>query len=85
MLSTPNGRRLERALGQLDFMVAIDFYLNETTRFADVILPPTAHLERSHYDLFFPMLAVHNTARWVPAGVRARARTSGTTGRSAPS
>ena len=67
VLSTPNGRRLERALGQLDFMVAIDFYLNETTRFADVILPPTAHLERSHYDLFFPMLAVHNTARWVPA------------------
>jgi anaerobic selenocysteine-containing dehydrogenase len=67
VLSTPNGRRLERALGQLDFMVAIDFYLNETTRFADVILPPTAHLERSHYDLFFPVLAVHNTARWVPA------------------
>ena len=67
VLSTPNGRRLEGALGQLDFMVAIDFYLNETTRFADVILPPTAHLERSHYDLFFPMLAVHNTARWVPA------------------
>jgi anaerobic selenocysteine-containing dehydrogenase len=67
VLSTPNGRRLEGALGQLDFMVAIDFYLNETTRFADVILPPTAHLERSHYDLFFPMLAVRNTARWVPA------------------
>jgi anaerobic selenocysteine-containing dehydrogenase len=66
VLSTPNGRRLERALGQLDFMVAIDLYLNETTRFADVILPPTAHLERSHYDLFFPMLAVRNTARWVP-------------------
>jgi anaerobic selenocysteine-containing dehydrogenase len=67
VLSTPNGRRLERALGQLDFMVSIDFYLNETTRFADVILPPTSHLERSHYDLFFPMLAVRNTARWVPA------------------
>ncbi len=66
VLSTPNGRRLERALEQLDFMVAIDFYVNETTRFADVILPPTAQLERSHYDLFFPMLAVRNTARWVP-------------------
>ena len=66
VLSTPNGRRLERALGQLEFMVAIDLYLNETTRFADVILPPTAQLERSHYDLFFPMLAVRNTARWVP-------------------
>jgi anaerobic selenocysteine-containing dehydrogenase len=66
VLSTPNGRRLERALAGLDFMVSIDFYLNETTRFADVILPPTAHLERSHYDLLFPLLSVRNTARFVP-------------------
>src|SRR5690606_2800314 len=37
VLSTPNGARLERALAQLDFMVSIDFYLNETTRLAHVI------------------------------------------------
>ena len=42
----PDGRRLERALDGLDFMVAVDIYLNETTRHADVILPPTAALER---------------------------------------
>ena len=66
VLSTPNGRRLEAALPKLEFMVAIDFYLNETTRFADVIMPPTAHLERSHYDLLFLMFAVHNSAKYCP-------------------
>ena len=64
VLSTPNGRRLEQALAQLDFMVSIDWYLNETTRFADVILPPTAHLERSHYDVLFLNFAVHNSAKY---------------------
>ena len=65
--STPGGHRLDEALGGLDFMVAIDIYVNETTRHADVILPPTGPLEREHYDLIFPHLAVRNTARWSPA------------------
>ncbi|HEU4947712.1 MAG TPA: molybdopterin-dependent oxidoreductase [Kribbella sp.] len=64
VLSTPNGRRLDEALRTLDFMVAVDFYVNETTRHADVILPPTPPLERDHYDLAFHQLAVRNTARW---------------------
>lgn len=67
VLSTPDGARLDRALGTLDFMVAIDPYVNETTRHADVILPPTPPLERDHYDLVFHQLAVRNTARWNPA------------------
>jgi anaerobic selenocysteine-containing dehydrogenase len=67
VLSTPDGRRLGEALDSLDFMVAIDFYLNETTRHADVILPPTTALERDHYDLVFHSLAVRNTARFSPA------------------
>ncbi|MBF0352285.1 MAG: molybdopterin-dependent oxidoreductase, partial [SAR324 cluster bacterium] len=45
VLSTPNGKRLDTALEQLDFMVSIDFYLNETTRHANIILPPTSPLE----------------------------------------
>ncbi|QSP95940.1 molybdopterin-dependent oxidoreductase [Marinobacter salinisoli] len=64
ILSSPNGRRLEEAFEQLDFMVSVDYYLNETTRHADVILPPTAALERSHYDLIFSMFAVRNTAKY---------------------
>ncbi|MEV0283854.1 molybdopterin-dependent oxidoreductase [Kribbella sp. NPDC050820] len=64
VLSTPNGRRLDEALESLDFMVAIDPYINETTRHADVILPPAPPLERDHYDVIFHQLAVRNTARW---------------------
>ncbi|KAA1170719.1 molybdopterin-dependent oxidoreductase [Marinobacter salinexigens] len=64
VLSSPNGRRLDEALEGLDFMVSVDYYLNETTRHADVILPPTAALERSHYDLIFSMFAVRNTAKY---------------------
>lgn len=64
VLSTPNGRQLERALAQLEFMVSIDFYINETTRHAHLILPPTCGVEHDHYDLVFHHLAVRNTARY---------------------
>jgi anaerobic selenocysteine-containing dehydrogenase len=67
VLSTPDGARLDRALAGLGFMAAVDIYVNETTRHADVILPPTTTLERDHYDLAFHLLAVRNTARFTPA------------------
>ena len=62
--STPGGHGLAHALDGLEFMAAIDFYINETTSHADVILPPTGPLEREHYDLIFHLLAVRNTARF---------------------
>jgi len=64
VLSTPNGARLDRALSSLEVMVSIDPYLNETTRHAQLILPPTSPLERSHYDVAFHTLAVRNTAKY---------------------
>ncbi|MDE2075989.1 MAG: molybdopterin-dependent oxidoreductase [Burkholderiales bacterium] len=64
VLSTPNGAQLDRALSQLDFVVSIDFYLNETSRHADVILPPTCFVEHDHYDLVFLHLAIRNVARY---------------------
>ena len=67
VLSTPNGKNLSRALDGLAFMACVDFYVNETTRHAHVILPPTCTLEHDHYDLVFHMLAVRNTARYSPA------------------
>jgi len=67
VLTTPEGDRLGRALAGLEFMVSVDPYLNETTRHADVILPPPSALERSHYDLAFASLVVHNHARYSPA------------------
>jgi anaerobic selenocysteine-containing dehydrogenase len=66
VLSTPDSARLDAALAQLDFMVSVDPALNETTRHADVILPPPSPLERSHYDLAFYALAVRNVANWSP-------------------
>ncbi len=65
-LSTPNGAQLDRAMASLDFMVAVDLYLNETTRHAHIILPPVSPLERDHYGLIFHALAVRNTARFSP-------------------
>jgi len=64
VLSTPNGAQLENALGKLEFMVSIDIYINETTRHANIILPPATGLETSHYDVIFNTLAVRNTAKY---------------------
>ncbi len=61
ILSTPNGRQLESAFKSLDFMASIDFYINETTHLANIILPPLSILERPHYDLVFHSLAIQNT------------------------
>ena len=66
VLSAPGGERLDRALASLDFMVSIDPYLNETTRHAHVILPPTSALERAHYDLALNAFAVRNIAKYAP-------------------
>ncbi|MCQ4312913.1 molybdopterin oxidoreductase family protein [Pseudomonas stutzeri] len=64
VLSTPNGRQLEQTLDGLDFMLSVDFYINETTRYADLILPPTAPLEHDHYDTTFNLFAVRNVTRF---------------------
>lgn len=64
VLSAPNGTRLEKAFSDLDFMVSLDIYINETTCHADYILPSTSPLEHDHYDVAFHRLAVHNTARY---------------------
>jgi anaerobic selenocysteine-containing dehydrogenase len=67
VLSTPNAERLDTALAGLEFMVAVDPYVNETTRHADVILPVPTALQRPHYDLALLQLAVRNVANYSPA------------------
>lgn len=64
VLSNPNGTRLAAAFESLDFMVSLDIYLNETTRYATVILPGLSPLETCHYDMAFSQLAIHNYARY---------------------
>lgn len=66
VLSTPNGRQLDRAFESLDFMVAVDIFINETTRHADVILPPASSIKHAHYDNVFNAFAVRNVARVNP-------------------
>jgi anaerobic selenocysteine-containing dehydrogenase len=66
VLSAPNGRRIAAALDTLEFMVSIDIYVNETTRHADVILPPCWNLSEDHIDLLFAAVGVRNIARWSP-------------------
>lgn len=63
VLSTPNGQALDGALAELDFMVSVDIYINETTRHADLILPPASPFTQYHYDLIFNALAVRRVAR----------------------
>lgn len=65
-LTTPNSAAFEEALEGLDFMVSVDVYLNETSRHADVVLPPPSALERSHYDLAFTGFSVRDYADYSP-------------------
>ncbi|WP_040494852.1 molybdopterin-dependent oxidoreductase [Ilumatobacter nonamiensis] len=66
VLSTPNSDQLADALDDLEFMVSIDMYLNETTRHADVILPVPSQLQRAHYDVLLLQFAVRNVANYSP-------------------
>ncbi|MGB0504666.1 MAG: molybdopterin-dependent oxidoreductase [Pikeienuella sp.] len=75
VLTAPNGRRIEAALANLDFMMSVDIHINDTTRHADLILPGTVALEEPVYDMVFHTMAVRNTAGYAdalfdaPAGV----------------
>ncbi|MFC4376673.1 molybdopterin-dependent oxidoreductase [Nocardia halotolerans] len=66
VLSAPSGARLDRGLAGLDFMVSVDRYVNETTRHADVILPPPRSVQSPHYDFALLQFAVRNYARYSP-------------------
>jgi len=66
VLAVPGGARLERALGSLELLVSVDLYVNETSRLAHWILPPTFGLERSHYGLAFGLVSVRDVAKWSP-------------------
>jgi anaerobic selenocysteine-containing dehydrogenase len=65
-LSAPNSGRLQRTLASLELVVCVDLYVNETTRHADVILPPPSPLARGHYDLAFYLFALRNVANYSP-------------------
>jgi anaerobic selenocysteine-containing dehydrogenase len=64
VLSSPSGHKLAEAFKELDYMVCVDIYLNETTQYANIILPATTGIENSHYDIFFNSFSVRNTVKY---------------------
>ncbi|MEV0759345.1 molybdopterin-dependent oxidoreductase [Nocardia sp. NPDC050435] len=64
VLSTPQRGELDEALESLDFYVAVDMYVTETTRHADIILPPISPLEREDLDVLLPVFSVRNNLRY---------------------
>lgn len=69
VLSAPDGDRLDKALGALEFMVSVDPYLNETSRHAHVVLPPPPPSQSPHHDFAFNTLAVRNQVRYTRPAV----------------
>ena len=64
ILSVPGGEKLDLAFSGLEFMVSIDFYINETTRHADIILPPAFNLNGPHFDVVFNIFAVRDVVKY---------------------
>lgn len=65
-VSTPDAGALREAVETLEFMVSLDLYVNETTRFADVILPAPEPLAKAHYDFALYQLAIRSVANYSP-------------------
>ena len=66
VLSTPAGHKLDEVLPTLDAMIAVDLWLNETTRHADVILPGASPLEQPHHDDLILNFAINSVANYSP-------------------
>jgi anaerobic selenocysteine-containing dehydrogenase len=64
VLSAPDAGRLDAALPQLECMVSVDNWLNETTRHAHVILPGLSVLEQPHYDELIWSWAIRNAGKY---------------------
>lgn len=64
VISTPNAGRLDAALPQLDALICVDNWLNETTRHAHVILPGLSALEQPHFDDLLWGFATGSAGRW---------------------
>jgi len=64
VISVPDSQHLDDALPMLDAMIAIDCYLNETTRHAHVFLPGPSPLESPHIDELMWAWSIGTAAKW---------------------
>lgn len=69
VISTPNGRLMDKALADLDFMVAVDWYVTESSRHAHIILPPTTILEHTNLTMMVNLAGVRNFAGYSEAAL----------------
>ncbi len=60
---------LDQAFDELDLLVVIDLYRNETAEHADYLLPATDMLERSDYPISWALLQPEPHAQFTPAVV----------------
>jgi anaerobic selenocysteine-containing dehydrogenase len=67
VISVPDSAKLEAALPQLDCLIAIDNYLNETTKFAHVLLPGPSPFEVPHFDDLLWSFATRSAGKWSDA------------------
>ncbi|MEZ5144246.1 MAG: molybdopterin-dependent oxidoreductase [Acidimicrobiales bacterium] len=67
VVSTPGAGDLDAALADLDAMISVDNWINETTRHAHVILPGLSPLEQPHHDELIWQFATGSAARWSEA------------------
>jgi anaerobic selenocysteine-containing dehydrogenase len=63
-VSAPDAGKLQAALPQLEAMISIDNWMNETTRHAHVILPGLSPLEQPHFDDLLWAFAVRSAGKW---------------------
>ncbi len=63
-ISAPDAAKLDAALPELECMIAVDNWVNETTRHAHVILPGLSHLEQPHCDELIWHWAVRNAVKY---------------------
>jgi len=65
-ISAPDAGKLQEALPQLDCLVCVDNWINETTAHADVILPGQSPLEIPHFDDLIWNWALRSAGNYSP-------------------
>ena len=64
----PRPDRIEEALESVDFFANVDMYMNETCRYADILLPAATSLERAQVEILGPDTLYYQPEAITPMG-----------------
>lgn len=67
LITMPNSNRLRKAFSQLDLLVTLDIYPNETASVGHYMLPSTSPLERADLPFIFPLMLGLQTRPYLEA------------------